>query len=53
MIVMCLLMVRISSDLADIMNEELKKLIIWLNANKLSLNIQKTHFIIFSHVLLY
>ena len=48
MIVMCL-SGKNTSYLADIMNEELKKIIIWLSANKLSLNIQKTHFIIFSH----
>ena len=29
------------------MNQELKKLLIWMQANKLSLNISKTHFIIF------
>ena len=31
-----------------LMNTELKKIVTWLNANKLSLNVKKTHFIIFS-----
>ena len=30
------------------MNHEVKKLITWLNINKLSLNVVKTHYIIFS-----
>ena len=30
------------------LNEELSKLVEWLNANKLSININKTHYIIFS-----
>ena len=30
------------------MNEELKKLVEWLNANKLSLNVRKTHYVIFT-----
>ena len=29
------------------MNEELKKVVVWLNANKLSLNVRKTHYMIF------
>ena len=32
------------------MNDELKKLSIWLYANKLSLNVSKTHFIIFRSI---
>ena len=32
----------------DTMNEELKKLVIWLQVNKLKLNVKKTHFMIFS-----
>ena len=28
------------------MNEELKKLVIWLNTNKLFLNVKKTHYVI-------
>ena len=35
-------------NLIFLMNTELKKIVIWLNTNKLSLNIKKTHFIIFS-----
>ena len=34
--------------MADIMNSEISKLIIWLNINKLKLNVKKTHFMIFS-----
>ena len=34
-------------DIADKMNIELKKLVAWLNANKLSLNIDKTQYMIF------
>ena len=33
--------------LIDDVNAELEKVINWLNANKLSLNIDKTHFILF------
>ena len=33
--------------LIDDVNAELEKAINWLNANKLSLNIDKTHFILF------
>ena len=36
------------NDTVNIMNEKLNKLIEWLYANKLSLNVNKTHFIIFS-----
>ena len=32
----------------DIMNKELEKLVIWLQVNKLKLNVKKTHFMIFS-----
>jgi hypothetical protein len=35
------------NDLIDTMNHELDKIFAWLNANKLSLNISKTHYIIF------
>ena len=35
-------------NLIFLMNTEFKKIVIWLNANKLSLNVKKTHFIIFS-----
>ena len=35
-------------QLIDTMNSELSKLHIWLNINKLSLNIDKTHYIIFT-----
>ena len=34
--------------LIDTMNEELKKLVVWLQVNKLKLNVKKTHFMIFS-----
>ena len=34
-------------DIANKMNLELKKLVAWLNANKLSLNIDKTQYMIF------
>ena len=33
--------------LIDDVNAELEKVINWLNANKLSLNIDRTHFILF------
>ena len=32
----------------DIINEALEDLVVWLNTNKLTLNIKKTHFMIFS-----
>ena len=35
-------------NLIFLMNTELKKIVIWLNSNKLSLNVKKIHFIIFS-----
>ena len=35
-------------NLIFLINAELKKIVIWLNANKLSFNVKKTHFIIFS-----
>lgn len=35
------------NDLIAIMNRELEKLVIWLKANKLSLNIDKTHYMFF------
>ena len=34
-------------EMIVIMNHELKNLVTWMNANKLSLNVSKTHFIIF------
>ena len=34
-------------DLIDIVNNELVNILDWLNANKMSLNIEKTHYIIF------
>ena len=34
-------------ELSDVVNNELSKMIEWLNANRLSLNIDKTHFMIF------
>ena len=35
------------SDLIETLNEELAKLNIWLNANKLTINIAKSHYIVF------
>ena len=35
-------------DMANVMNEVIYKLIIWLNINKLKLNVKKTHFMLFS-----
>jgi len=35
-------------DLQTILNRELKKLSLWLNANRLALNISKTNFVIFA-----
>ena len=35
------------NELIDIMNREMVKVVHWLNSNKLSLNLTKTHFIIF------
>ena len=35
------------APLIRIMNEELKKVVLWLTANKLSLNVNKTHLMIF------
>ena len=35
------------NSLIDIMNEEMKKVIHWLKTNKLSLNLTKTHYILF------
>ena len=34
-------------ELATVVNNELRKLIEWLNANRLSLNIEKVNFMIF------
>ena len=31
------------------LNYELNKLVIWLNANKLSINVSKTHYMVFHH----
>ena len=36
-------------DLVDTMNEEMIKVVDWLQVNKLSLNLKKTHFIVFRH----
>jgi hypothetical protein len=36
------------SEIIKTVNDELKNVFKWLNANKLSLNIKKTHFIVFS-----
>ena len=33
--------------LVEILNEELNKITIWLNANKLMINIKKTHYMVF------
>ena len=35
------------SDLIKTLNEELAKLNIWLNANKLTINIAKSHYMVF------
>ena len=35
-------------DLETVVNKELKKLSLWLNANRLALNISKTNFVIFA-----
>ena len=35
-------------QLTETVNEELEKIVVWLAANKLSLNIKKTHFMVFS-----
>ena len=35
-------------DLADIMNAEITKILNWSNSNKLTINTEKTHFLIFS-----
>ena len=35
-------------NLICLLSTELQKIVIWLNANKLSLNVKKTNFIIFS-----
>ena len=34
-------------DMEKTINKELSKLYLWLNVNRLSLNLDKTHFIIF------
>jgi hypothetical protein len=34
-------------EIVSIMNNELSKIVIWLRANRLSLNVKKTHFMIF------
>ena len=36
------------NNLQNVLNKELKKLSLWLNANRLALNISKTNFVIFS-----
>ena len=35
-------------QLIAIMKNELTKIVEWVNVNKLSLNVQKTHYVIFS-----
>ena len=37
-------------NLIMVMNQELEKIVTWLNANKLSLNVKKTHFLIFRSI---
>ena len=37
--------------LLDTVNSELKKVILWIHANKLSLNLQKTNYMFFSNSL--
>ena len=36
------------NEIIDIMNLELKEIVTWLNINKLSLNIEKTQYMLFS-----
>ena len=36
------------SEMVSVLNTELKKIVNWLHSNKLSLNVTKTHYIIFS-----
>ena len=38
---------RNPDDLVQIMNEEMIKVVDWLKTNKLSLNLKKTHFVLF------
>ena len=38
---------KIPDDLIRIMNEEMVKVVVWLQINRLSLNLNKTHFILF------
>ena len=45
---MCLLVEKDVRQLIAIMNNEFTKIVEWLNVNKLSLNVKKTHYIIFS-----
>ena len=35
--------------LVEILNKELNKITIWLNANKLMINVKKTHYMVFHH----
>ena len=35
-------------NMIEVMNQELSKLVIWLQVNKLKLNVKKTHFMIFA-----
>ena len=37
------------NDLISTMNSELDKIMMWLNVNKLSLNVTKSHYILFSN----
>ena len=36
------------TKLVEILNEELNKIAIWLNANKLMINVKKTHYMAFN-----
>ena len=38
---------RSLNEMITTMNEELQKIVVWLQANRLSLNVKKTHYIIF------
>ena len=38
------------NELEKLMNEEIPKLVSWLTANRLSLNVSKTHYMMFSPV---
>ena len=38
----------VKSDMTHVVNSELQKIVQWLNANKLSINIEKTKYIVFT-----